>query len=232
MWATAAGRNLKLRGIKPSVGLGRSTMASSSKEENRLAGRTFFLDDFAEKLWEESAGAARLTVDKGEFVKRVEEEHERGASLVEGYAPFCKHIFVPNFVGAKVGALPITDKNEHLLATGYVSRREGELPVLSRWFPAEKVEPHEAAYIDVILYSREQIAKEREARGLDPEALPSSPWGIISLKFQDESYETPMQPITMMRNALGKSEGGSGVPLDRHKYMLAVEYWQNRAPVG
>jgi hypothetical protein len=27
--------------------------------------------------------------------------------------------------------------------------------------------------------------------------------------------ETPMEPITMMRNALGKTEGGSGVPLDR-----------------
>ena len=32
---------------------------------------------------------------------------------------------------------------------------------------------------------------------------------------QDEEYETPMQPITMLRNALGKEEGGSGVPLER-----------------
>jgi len=23
---------------------------------------------------------------------------------VDGYAPFCKHVFVPNFVGAKAGA--------------------------------------------------------------------------------------------------------------------------------
>ena len=26
------------------------------------------------------------------------------------YAPFCKHVFVPNFVGAKVAVLPIGDK--------------------------------------------------------------------------------------------------------------------------
>ena len=32
------------------------------------------------------------------------------------------------------------------------------------------------------------------------------------------NYEIPMNPITMMRNALGKSEGGSGVPLEREKY--------------
>lgn len=40
------------------------------------------------------------------------------------------------------------------------------------------------------------------------------PWGIVSIKAQDEPYETPMAPITMMRNALGKEYGGSGVPID------------------
>jgi hypothetical protein len=50
----------------------------------------------------------------------------------------------------------------------------------------------------------------------DPESfLPAVPWGIISVKAQDEGFETPMQPITMMRNALGREEGGSGVVLDR-----------------
>ena len=29
-------------------------------------------------------------------------------------------------------------------------------------------------------------------------------WGIISVKCQDADHELPMQPITMMRNALGK----------------------------
>jgi Protein of unknown function (DUF3228) len=48
---------------------------------------------------------------------------------------------------------------------------------------------------------------------------------------QDEDYETPMQPITMMRNALGKEEGGSGVPLDREKYIASVNYWRHRVPV-
>lgn len=46
---------------------------------------------------------------------------------------------------------------------------------------------------------------------------------------QDEDYEIPMSPITMMRNALGRSEGGSGVSLDRAKYQEAVDYWQNHA---
>lgn len=103
-----------------------------------------------------------------------------------------------------------------------------------RWVPAKRVTVPEAKMLDVILYSREQITKEREAlpdkAGADV-ALPDAPWGIISIKAQDEDHETPMQPITMMRNALGRDEGGSGVPLDRAKYDASVEYWRNRVPV-
>ena len=51
-------------------------------------------------------------------------------------------------------------------------------------------------------------------------------WGIISIKPQGYDHELPMQPITMMRNALGKEEGGSGVGLDRAKYMESVEFWK------
>ena len=40
-----------------------------------------------------------------------------------------------------------------------------------------------------------------------------------------------MQPITILRNALGKEEGGSGVPLDRTKYLEAVAYWKDHITV-
>eukprot|EP00965_Chrysotila_dentata_P243186 6205276-Pleurochrysis_carterae.AAC.6 len=59
----------------------------------------------------------------------------------------------------------------------------------------------------------------------------TEPWGIISVKAQDVDYELPMQPITMMRNALGKSEGGSGVPLVREKYNESVNFWKQHAPI-
>ena len=39
---------------------------------------------------------------------RIHEYHAQGAALVDGYAPFCKHVFVPNFVGAKTGAMPVS----------------------------------------------------------------------------------------------------------------------------
>jgi len=57
-------------------------------------------------------------------------------------------------------------------------------------------------------------------------------WGIVSIKPQLEPHETPMTPITMMRNALGVNEGGSGVPLDRGKYMESVRFWSDHASLG
>ena len=38
-----------------------------------------------------------------------------------------------------------------------------------------------------------------------------------------------MAPITMMRNALGVGEGGSGVPLDPAQYRRSVEFWSGNA---
>ena len=60
----------------------------------------------------------------------------------------------------------------------------------------------------------------------------TAPWGIVSIKAQDVDYELPMAPITAMRNALGKEEGGSGVPLDRDEYLKAVAYWKDHANIS
>ena len=66
---------------------------------------------------------------------------------------------------------------------------------------------------------------------VDPNKDVDYDFGIISVKPSEVPYETPMDPITIMRNALGKEEGGSGVPLNREKYMESVKYWSTHAIV-
>jgi hypothetical protein len=63
----------------------------------------------------------------------------------------------------------------------------------------------------------------------DPNVDVDYDYGIISIKPQNVENELPMDPITMMRNALGKEEGGSGVPLDKNKYMESVNFWSKNA---
>ena len=55
------------------------------------------------------------------------------------------------------------------------------------------------------------------------------PLSIVDVLMHHAHAHT--QPITMLRNALGKAEGGSGVPLDREKYMESVEYWKKHAVI-
>jgi hypothetical protein len=99
-----------------------------------LHGDTFFLDTFAVRQWDDpNYSGTRLACDKRDFVRRVHEHFKAGGGvLVDGYAPFCKHVFVPNFAGAKLGALAITDQNRGLLRSGYSRRRPDELAVLTR----------------------------------------------------------------------------------------------------
>lgn len=39
------------------------------------------------------------------------------------------------------------------------------------------------------------------------------------------------ESVGQCRNALGRDEGGSGVPLDKEQYEASVAFWQNRAPI-
>jgi len=166
------------------------------------------------------------------------------SQLKDGYAPFCKHLFIVNdFSDARVNVLPITKENEQYLRTKYEARNEKELPVLARYFDRELLldgrEESDvfpvAKYIDLILYSRDQIEKENAAMGkkdeISEEEKETAPWGIVSIKAQDVDHEHPMTPITAMRNALGKDQGGSGVDLVREAYIEAVDYWKDHANV-
>ncbi|ETV77295.1 hypothetical protein H257_08743, partial [Aphanomyces astaci] len=194
--------------------------------------RQFALDAFCLRQFDDpNYKGTQLHHDKAAFEAKINQLFDDNeVTLVDGYAPFCKHLFVPNFVGARLSSAAITADNAHLLQSDYVSRVPAELPVLVRWFPVSQVTPAVAQYLDVILYSRAQIEAENRATGHEPDAANADvPWGIISVKAQDVPYELPMNPITMMRNALGKDEGGSGVPLTRDAYLEAVAYWSKNA---
>lgn len=151
------------------------------------------------------------------FERRLNDEAP--VKVLPGYAPFCRLRVHRNWTSTRCLTMPITDANRHRLRSAYEARTPAELPVLVRWF--EGIEAPVADYLVVILYSREQLAKEGEPIEAD--------WGIVGCLYTAEPEEIPMAPITMMRNALGVDEGGSGVPLDRDAYRRSVEFWERHA---
>lgn len=157
--------------------------------------------------------------------------------IMDGYAPFCKLIAIPNFTNARVGSMPIDIANYQYLRTGFSSRTPSELAVMDRWFELPLRAP-KAEYLMVVLYSKEQIDKESEAEieknraggWVNPVDFEGE-WGVVAILGQMQPEEEPMKPITMMRNALGITEGGSGVAIDRERYKKSVEFWSNNATV-
>ncbi len=180
---------------------------------------------FALRNWEADASTRIEGLTPDELVARC---HDLDKPLVDGYAPFCKHLFVPNDTPTRAAFAPITDANRAELRSGYVARRDGERAVLERWF--DNIDAPQANWLDVILYSHDQLVAEANDFD-DQRSVPDCDWGIVSIIGTLTESEPPMPPITQMRNALGRAEGGSGVPIDIVAYGQAVEFWQHHAPI-
>ena len=196
--------------------------------------KPLILDQFAFRSFDKTRSSNYINMDKQDFLNKVNELYKSESQLVEGYAPFCKHLFVENFVkGLKSCHIEINKDTEKLIISKYDSRQKNELPVLIRYIDLNSVDKEkieDAKYLDLILYSKEQIISEMtemkfEENKINEMKNKDFDWGIISIKPLNVNHELPFIPITIMRNSLGKNEGGSGVPIDRKKYMEGVEFW-------
>jgi hypothetical protein len=99
------------------------------------------MDPFCFKQFDKAKTNLFIDYDMYEFADKVNQYYleNKETSLKDGYAPFCKHIFMENFSDSHMGYLEITSDNENLIKTGYEARTEKELPVLRRYFPIDKV---------------------------------------------------------------------------------------------
>ena len=218
----------------------RSMSAESSSSSKKIVVDPFCFRQFAEhEASKKYGGTIFSSITVSEIEDIVNERFTDDSMLKDGYAPFCKHIFLSNDFtknDARVNVLEISKENEHLIRTEYVARNDQELPILQRYIPSssldDSIELPVAKCLDFILYSREQINKENESMGKKKDiAGETAPWGIVSIKAQDVDYELPMNPITIMRNALGKEHGGSGKPLSKEEYMASVNYWKDHVVI-
>jgi len=198
------------------------------------------LTPFSLRHFDKKFSGTKITdVTPEEFEQTINEkvlglgEASTVTKLMDGYASFCKLIAIPNFTNARVGTMKIDMANYQYLRSGYSARTPNELPVFSRWFELPLAAPV-AEWLIVVVYSREQINKENEATAIIPEHIEppfEADWGVVAILAQSHPNEEPMPPATMLRNALGMSEGGSGVPIDRDAYAKSVQFWSEHAIV-
>lgn len=193
----------------------------------------FSLKHFNEK----NVGTKILDISPEKFEHTINNLYDVENLLKDSdYADFCKYLVINNFTDAKSGSMRITEENKKFLKSGYSAREEGELPILSRWFEFDSKEDiPNAEKLVIILYSKEQLELEHleknpsidnfEFNGVDCD------YGVVAILGQQTEEADPIKPITMMRNHLGKSFGGSGVEIDEKKYLESVEFWSNHSVV-
>lgn len=182
------------------------------------------MSEFAKRQYSSTYSGTRVTVT---MVEELINLAENPIKEFAGYADFCKIIVISNrqenngdFIFSDLKVLTVNRESAFKmggkLLTAYEARNENELPVLVEWVSG--LEAPTAEYIHLILYNAAQMAKEKEPITAD--------WAIVAISTSSTIEVEPMRPITMMRNALGVSEGGSGVPLDRVAYDKSVAFWR------
>lgn len=185
--------------------------------------KKFEVTDFAKsRVWNhELAGTTINDVTSSEYETLLNSDKIDIYHILDGYSDFCKLFVYRNFTDANAGTIEINEENKFFVRSEYKARTEKELPVLTRWMECE--EPPRAEYLVNVCYSAGQMEKEGTPI--------SAEWGIVAVLGQMHPNEEPMPPITMMRNALGVEEGGSGKELDREEYLRSVIFWDKHAVV-
>lgn len=199
---------------------------------------TVRLTKFAiDRHWSPSFSGTRLTYPGRHYFETIVNEFHNHplARHAPGYADFCRIMFVENdWTDARNPAVAITETNQHLLRTEYAARRDGELPVLRRFFSSNDVETLWAPWLGIVLYTGSHL---RDVEGEMTDWSGKFPWqdcdwGIVNIMGLAEPKETPMTPDTMLRNHLGPAFGGSGAPINSGAYAKSVEFWSKHAMVG
>jgi len=98
--------------------------------------------------------------------------------------------------------------------------------VLKRWFPEDKVQPDVGAFLDIVLYTKEQINADR-VKSHKPPFESDATYYIVAIKAQPLPCVLPLQPEQILRNAFMR-----GLAMDRKEYQEAVTFWEKHALVG
>ena len=76
------------------------------------AGQKIVMDPFCLRQFERKTTSGFIDFDKDKFTEKIDsfykDQLDKGG-LKDGYAPFCKHLFIPNFTEAPSSIIKITD---------------------------------------------------------------------------------------------------------------------------
>ena len=157
------------------------------------------------------------------FRKEAEKQAKAG-QLKKGNAPWVRIAVVkdPTILSPIV---KVTPENEKFLQTEKTKRRDFEDEYEHRFFDKKDVKGTPSHHIDLILYTKDQLASEVDGNpsGAD--------YDIISVNAEFGPDSVPKAPSTLKRNAEGKDKGGSGRQYTPEEMEKSEAFWKDHALV-
>lgn len=184
--------------------------------------------NFVKRQFKKDFAGTKINEDDAILLLKYANDHL--TKMEDSYQPFCKYLILPNNFDIKQAVIERSIENHMFLRTGYSSRTPDELPVLTEWLELPKYfKKPQANYLVFVLYTYKQLLEEYIAssneESEDFELSQDCDYGIVAILGCAEPKADPMTPMTIMRNALGKEEGGNGATLDREMYLESVDFW-------
>lgn len=176
---------------------------------------TIKASDFVRRQTPESQ-YAHFTGSWEQLEKMVEANH---GDAIQGYKPGVFLTKVPA-EGFYSSVTKVTD--ETMLFASFNSRREGEEPFISVQAIGSKVP---AQSVMIVTYSKEVLAEGNE-RSTDAD------FEIVSINASPtKNGGMPMDPVTMMRNYLGRPGGTKG-DFTAQQFAESILFWSQHAMVA
>lgn len=116
----------------------------------------------------------------------------------------------------------VTPENKNFLKTEKTKRREGEEEYEHNYFDSKDVKGIPSHHVDLILYTKEQLEKEKEKHS-------GADFDLISVNAEISEKGAPIAPETMRRNIKGPESGGSGHQHTEKEISHSEDFWKDHA---
>ncbi len=189
----------------------------NAAEEKKTVG----INDFVKRQTKpDFAGTKISTADLENLRKKAEQEINAGKDK-QGYADFVRIVSIrdPKIL---CSIAKITLENKKFLKTEKTKRREEEEEYEHSFFESKDVKGIPSHHVDLILYTREQLEKEKEKHT-------GSDYDLISVNAEISEKGAPITPETMRRNIKGPDSGGSGHQHTKKEIAHSEDFWKDHA---
>jgi hypothetical protein len=185
--------------------------------------KTVGINEFVKRQTKADFAGTKLTLAQLEQLRKKAEDAIRTNKDKRGYADFVRVVSIkdPSIMSPIV---KITPQNEKFLKTEMTKRREGEEEYEHRFFDSKDVKGTPAHHVDLILYTKEQLDKEKEAHT-------DADYDLISVNAEFSEKSVPISVETMKRNEKGPEFGGSGHKHSPEEYTVSESFWKDHAMV-